>query len=259
MGRRKRSWTEPVNSLERARFQLRIDRIKAIPFLDAFDKVALGVSWEPQKVPYHIVCPLPDHFERSGSCYLQLHRWYCFGCHRGGDIIDFAQIYHELPDLPKAIKLVERCLDLLNTEEIEEGDLALKVALARQAKRPYSIKEWERRVSEIHDAFLDQVRPFIRCPDPLVSDRAWAIASMVFREIDLAERHAPSSPRGRREKLRRLRQYAEGWARGMAKDALRLTGKDSLDCALQAGCFPRWVPSQAWVEHRARVGLSEGC
>lgn len=47
------------------------------------------------EVPHHstIRCPLPGHDDRTPSfkAYLEPERgWYCFGCHRGGTIYDFA-------------------------------------------------------------------------------------------------------------------------------------------------------------------------
>lgn len=241
MARKRKDWSNPVNDLERERFRLRIERIKTIPFLDAFDKVALGVSWDPTRVPYHMVCPLPDHFERSGSCYLQKHRWFCFGCHRGGDIIDFAQHYHETPELPKAIKIVERCLGLVNSVEIDESDLALKASIARSQDRPVPTSEWAKSVYEIHDWFLDYTRPFTRCTDPWVSGLAWGYAEEVYRTLD--EAAEPRTPRGRRETLKRLWAFAEGWAWGIERDVARITGKDRLDCAIQGWGYPRILTS----------------
>ncbi len=37
-------------------------------------------------------CPLPDHVEKTASLVVYPNQsWYCFGCHRGGDVINFAQ------------------------------------------------------------------------------------------------------------------------------------------------------------------------
>jgi hypothetical protein len=34
-------------------------------------------------------CPLPDHEDKTPSFYIYpKHRWYCFGCSRGGDVMD---------------------------------------------------------------------------------------------------------------------------------------------------------------------------
>jgi hypothetical protein len=39
-------------------------------------------------------CPLPDHEDDSPSfwVYPETRSWYCFGCNRGGDVIDFAKL-----------------------------------------------------------------------------------------------------------------------------------------------------------------------
>ncbi|HXW59247.1 MAG TPA: CHC2 zinc finger domain-containing protein [Solirubrobacteraceae bacterium] len=37
-----------------------------------------------------ICCPLPGHEDRTPSCRIYDTSFYCFGCHRGGDIFAFA-------------------------------------------------------------------------------------------------------------------------------------------------------------------------
>ncbi len=41
-------------------------------------------------------CPLPDHADRSPSftVYPETDSWYCFGCCRGGDVLDLHQLAH---------------------------------------------------------------------------------------------------------------------------------------------------------------------
>jgi len=37
-----------------------------------------------------VCCPLPGHDDRTPSCRIYDTSFYCFGCHRGGDIFNFA-------------------------------------------------------------------------------------------------------------------------------------------------------------------------
>lgn len=45
----------------------------------------------------HVVtCPLPDHEDRNPSfnIYQDTNSWFCFGCSRGGDVVDLYRLYH---------------------------------------------------------------------------------------------------------------------------------------------------------------------
>src|SRR5215211_2798923 len=46
----------------------------------------------PQK-RWRARCPLPDHPDKSPSfvVYLDTNSWHCFGCGRGGDVVDLAR------------------------------------------------------------------------------------------------------------------------------------------------------------------------
>lgn len=43
---------------------------------------------------FRTACPLPDHEDDTPSfwVYPETRSWYCFGCNRGGDVIDFAKL-----------------------------------------------------------------------------------------------------------------------------------------------------------------------
>lgn len=48
-------------------------------------------------------CSCPFHGEAEGSFKVYKSSFYCFGCHKGGDIITFAELYFEIP-FQKAIE-----------------------------------------------------------------------------------------------------------------------------------------------------------
>lgn len=211
----------------------RISRIKAVPFLDAFTALAPAEFELPEQLPQHVLCLLPDHQEKTGSFYLQEHRWQCFGCDRGGDAIDFVQELHGV-SLAVAVTLAEHALDLAQ----DEDELAVLVARARATGVDPGPRrsDWTDAVHQIEVEFFDRVRPFLRCLDPVVQGFAWSRAEYVFTELDRAtagDRQAPRTERGLREQARALRGFAYGWARGLGRDVWRCTGKDRLDVALQ--------------------------
>lgn len=56
----------------------------------------LGADLRPQGRRMVGRCPLPDHDDGSPSfvVYPDAGGWYCFGCHRGGDVFTLAMIAH---------------------------------------------------------------------------------------------------------------------------------------------------------------------
>lgn len=214
-------------------FKSRVARIKAIPFIDAFSLFAPWVEI-PDRLPQHIQCPLPDHPDTgTPSCYLQEHRWFCFGCNRGGDVLDFACEYHEVK-LKDAIELVEEALSI----ERDEDDLSALLAHVRASARAKSdravLKEWCRLVGDVENEFTDFVRPYCFCRDDLVVILTDGPAEYVWAELGEARTEMPRTARGRRDQLRRLRAWAMGWARSIERDVIRMVGKDRLDVALQS-------------------------
>jgi CHC2 zinc finger len=59
-------------------------------------------------------CPLPGHDDRTPSCRLYETSFYCFGCHRGGDIFCFAGELWGIPTHSRTFpELRERLADHL--------------------------------------------------------------------------------------------------------------------------------------------------
>lgn len=205
----------------------RIERVKAEPFLDALQKVDPGFEI-PSRLPKHVPCPFPDHNEVTGSFYVQEHRWYCFGCGRGGDVVDYVQHMHNV-SIAVAVEFCERALGF-NT-----SDLSTLAALARRrGEVPERIEaEWRQFVLDLDEEFLNYMRPLLRCEDFVVADIAWSRADYVFSELDDVSGRSPLTERGLRESKREIRSWALDWAYATARDVERATGKDRLDCALQ--------------------------
>lgn len=61
---------------------------QALPILDAIRRYLPGLSIQQRGRKHWACCPLHSEKTPSFVIYSQLDKWYCFGCHRGGDTID---------------------------------------------------------------------------------------------------------------------------------------------------------------------------
>ena len=73
---------------------------EAVPVIDLADRLCgpgkmrrIGENWTAR-------CPLPDHDERTPSftVYPGDRGWWCFGCGRGGDVVELARLAWGYPD-----------------------------------------------------------------------------------------------------------------------------------------------------------------
>ncbi len=66
--------------------------IKRSVDLIAYIERTCGVVFERRGSQVACLCPLPGHDERTPSFYVHPEKqvWYCHGCHRGGDLFNFA-------------------------------------------------------------------------------------------------------------------------------------------------------------------------
>jgi DNA primase len=79
------SYASPINAAK-----------EAVPVIDLADLLAgpgglrkVGKEWAGR-------CPLPDHEDRSPSFTVNREKnvWWCFGCLRGGDVVELYRLYH---------------------------------------------------------------------------------------------------------------------------------------------------------------------
>jgi len=208
----------------------RIARIKLVPFEDALRTVAPAWLEIPDSLPAMIECPLPDHDDVTPSCWVQPHRWHCFGCGCGGDVLDLVQGLIGV-EVVAALRVVEHALGFRQGEDEELFEL-----LARSRARPSPTidrRSWEAELEQIERDYFDRVRPYLRCRDPIVSGRAWSVSDYVFARLALAAWPVPKTARRAREVTRRLRSWSQAYAAGLEADVERITGKDRLDVSLQ--------------------------
>lgn len=208
--------------------QARIARIKEQSLLTIIE----GITGETLYLSSKVSCLLPDHDDRSPSFHIKPEFWKCFGCQAGGDAIAFARQFYGVGFM-KAIRLIEQLLGLTSLEDQTE-EVELLARAKRRKKKRMDPRLWDRTVDVVEDEFLRIVRPFLRCRDPLVFGLSESWSLYIFDELDASRRSPPSTDRGRRETLRDLRGFTVAHARGITREVLRVTGKDRLDCALQA-------------------------
>jgi hypothetical protein len=86
------------------------DPLKAVPPSVYFEALA-GIVVPPNG---WVSCPMPDHEDRTPSCRVLSTYWRCFGCGRGGGIIDLAAgLYGSQPRGRGYWQLRDRILEAL--------------------------------------------------------------------------------------------------------------------------------------------------
>ncbi len=205
----------------------RLERIKITRFVDALEVVFPEIDI-PGHFPARVRCLLPGHPDRTPSFDLKWDGWRCWGCGKHGDIVDFAEAYYEC-DLREAVAIVEAALGF---SDGKDADLQALIALARRrrAQRYLTRKGWEELITEVELEFSRRVRSYLLGPDPLIQDLAWRDADYVYEELGFAcTEDLATTERGARQRIRRLRTWAQEWAEGIERFTLRATGRDPLD------------------------------
>lgn len=97
------AWPNPVDQ------RAELDRIKAqLSIVDFLDRYTIA---DFRRSGHRLVtrCMLPGHDDDdspSFTVYPADGGWYCFGCHRGGDVFTLAQIYLAIDDFPALVDLL---------------------------------------------------------------------------------------------------------------------------------------------------------
>lgn len=80
------------------------------------------------------VCPLHDDSDPSFSVTPSAGVWYCFGCHKGGTVIQFAQQYHNLP-FKKAIEHLKKYANISDDDVRNTRHLNVTGVLKRYCRK----------------------------------------------------------------------------------------------------------------------------
>ena len=205
----------------------RIERLKMTRFADVMPVVFPEIEI-PDRLPIRVRCLLPAHPDRTPSFDIKWDGFRCWGCGKHGDIVDFTQEYYEC-ELAEALDIIEGALGF---EGGSTGDIQALIALARRKRQAKYMTQagWEELITEIELEFSRRVRPYLLGPDTLLQDLGWRDADYVYEELGYAQgEELASTERGARQRIRKLREWATGWAEGIERFAERATGKDPLD------------------------------
>ena len=71
-------------------------------------EIAARYGYQPNRGGY---IPCPFHAEKTASLKLHKSGWYCYGCGKGGSVIDFVML-HESYTFPQAVKAIDENLHL---------------------------------------------------------------------------------------------------------------------------------------------------
>ena len=109
------------------------------------------------------VCPFHSDKDASLKIYKGGRGWCCFGCHKGGDVINMASLYYGLPFRETLKRLNEDFnLGLMNDSQSEQDRvLAATLAAKRKAERMKAQREREAKLAEYwvaYDRWLDSCR-----------------------------------------------------------------------------------------------------
>ena len=127
-----------------------------IEAIDIVDYIAQYVDLEEQNGEYFGICPFHDDINPSFSVTPETQLWYCFGCHKGGNIIEFAKKYHN-------INFQEALLKLANYAGIDATNSAQPKHLASAlVMKKYAPRKQKERLPTYHimdSSIMDQYEP----------------------------------------------------------------------------------------------------
>jgi DNA primase len=124
--------------------------------LEAFIEGEVGSDLKRRGNSSSVICPFPDHAEDKSSFHLYyeeeegLWSFYCWGCGRGGDVIEFFKNYYRVPFLEAVQKICER----YNIKDVTASAGELK-----KAKRKIDVSK---KVECAHIIAANQCRMLLR-------------------------------------------------------------------------------------------------
>lgn len=158
-------------------------------------------------------CPFHGEKAPSLKVYPQTGGWHCFGCERGGSVVDFV-MEHENCDFRTAVIAIDRALGLGLVDEHEDP---------RKAETERLTQMWLDRFVEAVKAFCDELLEnierervaLIRKVHALEEKRDTDIRTVTAREWDviLSWKHEDEHFDYRAERIRAFVKEVEAWRR----------------------------------------------
>lgn len=128
-------------------------------------EIASRYGYTPNRSGY---IPCPFHAEKTASLKLHKSGWYCYGCGKGGSVIDFVML-HEGYNFAQAVKAIDGNLGL--------GLLEVKrVSLLADIKQSKMQANFDKVKEQIKDAINDTIRlaSGLLCQHWIVYRDAWS-------------------------------------------------------------------------------------
>jgi len=117
-------------------------------------------------------CPL--HKERTPSFKVNVERqkFYCFGCHRYGDVIDFVMLLHDVD--------FEGALKVLRMKGVKGRD-------PEERKKDEALRRFNAWCMRYHDELARQYRAYTKLTDGLRTPEEVSLRAWVFNELPVIE------------------------------------------------------------------------
>lgn len=187
------------------------------------------------------------HKEETPSMNMREFMWKCFGCQKGGDVIDLVQGLMRCSFID-ALALVELRLGLAHGSDDAEIIALIEAARRGDGQAGDPVAAWRAELERALDPFLRFARIYMVCGDPLVAGIARGPAEAVFDEFDEAACVPPETERAKRAVLASLRREARLYAKWISSEVERATGKD-----------PTMIADQARILRYRKIEIQKKC
>lgn len=179
-----------------------------------------------------MLCPVPEHVERTASCSFREDYWFCHGCHHGGDAFSLVQAVQGLTFV-EALEAVEGALGVVDNADQALLGLAVRRVSPEAQRRRWGLLRWRARVDRVEQGFRPFATPYLRSPNLELSERAAALVDPVFDALSDESMAGPAAtPLTDRVRLRRLERFAADTLATLDLVARRDFGLDRLDVLL---------------------------
>ena len=136
--------------------QYKINAQDIIDSVDIVDYISQYVDLEEQNGEYFGICPFHDDINPSFSVTPETQLWYCFGCHIGGNIIEFAKRYHHI-DFHNALEKLADFAGIDISESAPVQHLASALVMKKYAPRKSKERLPTYRIMDF--SVMDQYEP----------------------------------------------------------------------------------------------------
>ncbi len=176
-----------------------------------------------------MLCPVPEHVERTPSCSFREDYWNCHGCGQKGDVFSLVQAVQGFTFI-EALEAVEAALKITDNADQALLGLAVRRVSPEAHRRRWALLRWRARVDRVEQGFRPFALPYLRSPNVDLSERSAALIDPVFDALSDESSAGPAAtPLVDRARLRRLERFAADTLTTLDIMARRDFGLDRLD------------------------------